>query len=233
MTFSVVIPTLNEAESLPGTLSAVSRAKARAAAHGHFVDVVVSDGGSTDATCAVARAVDARVLRGAAGRGRQMVGGIHATAGEVIVLVHADTWLPETAFVAMAEALQRPQVMGGGFRKRFRDGPALLRFGDGLRSALFFRVTGRLFGDQAIFARRSALEAAGGMPEWPLMEDFELCRRLRTVGKLTLLRDEVWTSGRRFSEQGTIRMWCRMAEVMFGHARGATPEESLRRYQGR
>jgi rSAM/selenodomain-associated transferase 2 len=233
MTFSVVIPTLNEAESLPGTLLAALRAKARAAAHGHVVDVVVSDGGSTDATCTVACAVDARVLRGAAGRGRQMVGGIHATAGEVIVLVHADTWLPETAFVAMAEALQRPQVMGGGFRKRFRDGPALLRFGAGLRSALFFRVTGRLFGDQAIFVRRSALEAAGGMPEWPLMEDFELCRRLWTVGRLTLLRDEVWTSGRRFSEQGTIRMWCRMAEVMFGHARGATPEESLRRYQGR
>jgi rSAM/selenodomain-associated transferase 2 len=233
MTFSVVIPTLNEAESLPGTLSAVSRAQARAAADAHVVDVVVSDGGSTDATCAVARAVDARVLRGAAGRGRQMVGGIRTTAGEAIVLVHADTWLPETAFVAMAEALRDPHAVGGGFRKRFRDGPALLRFGAGLRSALFFRVTGRLFGDQAIFARRSALEAAGGMPEWPLMEDFELCRRLRTVGKLTLLRDEVWTSGRRFSERGTIRMWWRMAAVMWGHARGATPEESSRRYHGR
>jgi hypothetical protein len=71
------------------------------------------------------------------------------------------------------------------------------------------------------------------MPEWPLMEDFELCRRLRTVGRLVLLRDEVWTSGRRFSEQGTMRMWWRMAAVMWGHARGATPEESLRRYLGR
>jgi rSAM/selenodomain-associated transferase 2 len=233
MTFSVVIPTLNEAESLPGTLSAALRAQARAAALGHVVDVVVSDGGSTDATCALARTAGLCVVSGAPGRGRQMAAGIQATEGDVVVLVHADTWLPETAFVAMAEALQRPQVMGGGFRKRFRDGPALLRFGAGLRSALFFRVTGRLFGDQAIFVRRSALEAAGGMPEWPLMEDFELCRRLRTVGRLTLLRDEVWTSGRRFSEQGTIRMWCRMATVMWGHARGATPEESLQRYQGR
>jgi rSAM/selenodomain-associated transferase 2 len=233
MTFSVVIPTLNEAESLPATLSAVSRAQAAGNALGQTAGIVVSDGGSTDATCALALSVDARVLRGAAGRGRQVAAGIHATDGDVVVLVHADTWLPETAFAAMATALRDPQVVGGGFRKRFREGPPLLRFGAGLRSALFFALSGRLFGDQAIFARRSALEAAGGMPEWPLMEDFELCRRLRTVGRLALLRDEVWTSGRRFSEQGTIRMWWRMAGVMLGHSRGATPEESLRRYQGR
>ena len=232
MTFSVVIPTLNEAESLPGTLSAALRAQAAGNALGHTVGIVVSDGGSTDATCALARTAGVCVASGAPGRGRQMAAGIQAIEGDVVVLVHADTWLPETAFLAMATALQDPQVVGGGFRKRFRDGPALLRCGAGLRSALFFALSGRLFGDQAIFVRRSALARVGGMPEWPLMEDFEVCRRLRTVGGLVLLRDEVWTSGRRFSEQGTIRMWWRMATVMWGHARGATPEESLRRYGG-
>ncbi len=65
------------------------------------------------------------------------------------------------------------------------------------------------------------------------MEDFEMCRRLRTVGRLVMLRDAVWTSGRRFSEQGTLWMWWRMAAVMWGHARGVTPEESLRRYLGK
>ena len=233
MTFSVVIPTLNEEQSLPGTLSAALRAKAAGHALGHAGGIVVSDGGSTDATCALAQAAGVRVFSGPPGRGRQMAAGVQATEGDVVVLVHADTWLPETAFVAIARVLQDSQVVGGGFRKRFRDGPPLLRFGAGLRSILFFRVTGRLFGDQAIFARRSALEAAGGVPEWPLMEDFELCRRLRTVGRLTMLRDEVWTSGRRFSEQGTLRMWWRMAAVMWGHSRGATPEESSRRYLGR
>ena len=233
MTFSVVIPTLNEEQSLPGTLSAALRARAAGNALGHTAGIVVSDGESTDATWALARAAGVCIVSGAPGRGRQMSAGIQGTEGDVVVLVHADTWLPETAFAAMAKALQDPQVVGGGFRKRFRDGPALLRFGAGLRSALFFALSGRLFGDQAIFARRSALAEVGGMPEWPLMEDFELCRRLRTIGRLALLRDEVWTSGRRFSEQGTIRMWWRMATVMWGHTRGVTPEESLRRYQGR
>lgn len=232
MTFSVVIPTLNEEQALPGTLSAALRAHSVGKVVGHAAEIVVSDGGSTDATPAVARAAGVRVLGGPAGRGRQMASGIRATDGEVVVLVHADTWLPEGAFPAMARVLQDPRTVGGGFRKRFRDGPALLRFGAGLRSALFFAASGRLFGDQAVFVRRSALERAGGMPEWPLMEDLELCRRLRTVGRLALVRDEVWTSGRRFSEQGTIRMWWRMATVMWGHARGATPEESLRRYGG-
>jgi rSAM/selenodomain-associated transferase 2 len=233
MTFSVVIPTLNEASSLPGTLSAALRARVAGNAVGHTAEILVSDGGSTDDTCALARSAGVRVVSGTAGRGRQMAAGIQATAGEVVVLVHADTWLPETALAAMATAMQDPQVVGGGFRKRFRDGPALLRFGAGLRSVLFFAASGRLFGDQAVFARRSALAQAGGMPEWPLMEDLEVCRRLRTVGRLVLLREVVWTSGRRFSEQGTIRMWCRMATVLWGHARGATPEESVRRYGGR
>jgi rSAM/selenodomain-associated transferase 2 len=232
MTFSVVIPTLNEEQALAGTLSAALRARIAGNAQGHAAGIVVSDGGSTDATRALAEGAGACVVSGAPGRGRQMASGIEASDGEVVVLVHADTWLPETAFAAMATALQDPQVVAGGFRKRFRDGPALLRFGAGLRSALFFGVSGRLFGDQAIFVRRSALAQAGGMPEWPLMEDFELCRRLRTVGRLVLLRDEVWTSGRRFSEQGTLRMWWRMATVMWGHSRGASPEESLRRYRG-
>ena len=102
MTFSVVIPTLNEAESLSGTLSAALRAQAAGNAGGHAAGIVVSDGASTDATCALARAAGVQVFSGPAGRGRQMAAGIQATEGDVVVLVHADTWLPETAFAAMA-----------------------------------------------------------------------------------------------------------------------------------
>ncbi len=122
MTFSVVIPTLNEAASLPGTLSAALRAQAAGNALGHTVGIVVSDGGSTDATRALAQAAGVRVFSAPPGRGRQMAAGIQATEGDVVVLVHADTWLPETAFVAMATALQDPQVVGGGSGNGFAMG---------------------------------------------------------------------------------------------------------------
>lgn len=229
MRFSVVIPTLNEAVALPSTLESVSRA-----AVGHAVEVVVSDGGSTDSTlerAAAAGGLSVRVITGTAGRGRQLEAGIKATSGEVVVLLHADTWVPPDAFAAIQRRLVPvPEVVGGGFRKDFRDGPSLLCFGAVMRSALYFRLTGCLYGDQAMFVRRIALDRCGGMPPWALMEDLELSRRLRKVGRLVLLPQVVRTSGRRFGQQGTLRTWWRMARVQWMYLRGRPVEEMVAVY---
>jgi rSAM/selenodomain-associated transferase 2 len=230
MTFSVVIPTLNEAAALPATLESVARASP-----GHPVEVVVVDGGSTDSTRDLAAAfvgVPVRVLTGAAGRGSQLAAGIAASSGEVVLLLHADTWLPQDAFAAIAGRLSSASgPVGGGFRKAFREGPSLLRFGAVTRSELYFRLTGCLFGDQAMFVWRDALGRCGGMPTWALMEDLELSRRLRQVGRLVLLPEVVRTSGRRFGQQGTLRTWWRMVQVQWMYLRGRPVEEMVAVYQ--
>lgn len=229
MTFSVVIPTLNEAAALPATLESV-----RCAAIGHAVDVVVSDGGSNDGTRSVAaswRGLSIQVLRGPSGRGRQLAAGIAASSADVFLLLHADTWLPRDAFNAIARRLSgAPHVVGGGFRKNFRDAPPLLRFGAVGRSMLYFRLTGLLFGDQAMFVRRTALEQCGGMPDWALVEDLELSRRLCRVGELALLQEVVQTSGRRFGQHGTLRTWWRMARVQWMYLRGRPVEDMVAAY---
>ncbi len=229
MTFSVVIPTLNEAATLPATLESVARASV-----GHPVEVIVADGGSSDGTrdlAATFEGASVRVLTGPAGRGAQLAAGIVATSGEVVILLHADTWIPQDAFAAISRRLSSaPDVAGGGFRKAFREGPALLRLGAVTRSEFYFRLTGRLFGDQAMFVRRDALERCGGMPTWALMEDLELGRRLRKVGKLVLLPEVVRTSGRRFGQRGTLRTWWRMARVQWMYLRGRPVEEMVAAY---
>jgi rSAM/selenodomain-associated transferase 2 len=229
MTFSVVIPTLNEATALPATLESVARASV-----GHPVEVVVVDGGSTDSTRELAAGfvgVPVRVLTGAAGRGGQLAAGIAASSGEVVILLHADTWVPQDVFSAISARLSSaPDVVGGGFRKDFREGPSLLRFGAVMRSGLHFRLTGCLFGDQAMFVRRDALVRCGGMPTWALMEDLELSRRLRRVGRLVLLPQVVRTSGRRFGQQGTLRTWWRMARVQWMYLRGRPVEDMVAAY---
>lgn len=229
MTFSVVIPTLNESAALPATLEFVGRASS-----GHSVEVVVSDGGSTDSTRKLAGAfvgVPVRVLTAPAGRGSQLAAGIAASSGETVVLLHADTWLPEDALGAIARRLaSAPEVVGGGFRKEFREGPPLLRLGAVPRSELYFRLTGWVFGDQAMFVRRDALERCGGMPPWALMEDLELSCRLRKVGRLELLPEVVRTSGRRFGQQGTLRTWWRMARVQWMYLRGRPVGDMLAAY---
>ena len=101
------------------------------------------------------------------------------------------------------------------------------------RSEWFFRLTGNLLGDQAMFVARAALERAGGVPLQPLLEDVQLCGRLRKLGKLVLLDAEVSTSGRRFEKRGPWRTWALMGWILAAHWVGVRPEILDRWYRGR
>ena len=229
MTLSVVIPTWNEA-------SVIGVAVAKAMAVARVGEVIVSDGGSTDGTVELAHAAGARVISGAKGRGAQQRLGAESASGEVIVFLHADTWLDARAGDTIHQTLQSPSagrpVVGGAFTKRFRDASWIMR-GARARSWLFFQLTGYAFGDQAIFVRRSALEQLGGMPPVPLMEEFELCRLLRSGGRLVLLRPSVSTSARRFCEKGILTTYVRMVRVLWLYRCGVSPAELQGIYEGR
>lgn len=166
-------------------------------------EVVVVDGGSRDDTVAQAGGVaGVRVLSAPRGRGRQLQAGVEATTAEILVFLHADVTLPADAAAHVRRALVDPAVAGGAFRTRtVNDGPRswidpFLPLAD-LRS----RVTRFPYGDQAMFARRRALDAIGGVPPQRLMEDVELARRLRRVGRLVTVPAVVTVSGRRFVQR--------------------------------
>lgn len=194
-------------------------------------EIVVADGGSTDRTLEqVARAAPAaHVVHAPPGRGPQADAGAAAASGDVLWFVHADTRLTPGALEELHVALRDPDVVGGGFRIRFdRGGPALrwLEWTSNLRA----RHLHWIFGDQAMFVRREHFEAAGGFGDLVLMEDLDLCRRLRHRGRLTVLPGPSTASARRFTEQGTVRtivlmQWCKLL-----YFAGVGPEDIRRRY---
>lgn len=195
----MVIPALDEAERVAG---AVESARAPG------VEVLVVDGGSADATASVAAAAGARVVASARGRALQLARGAREARGEAILFLHADTTLPTGWAPAVRAALRDPAVVGGAFRLRFDQRSAGLRaieWGARLR-ALLFRLP---YGDQAIFLRRSTLEAIGGVPQAPAMEDLDLVVALRRRGRLALLRLPVTTSARRYLSGGVARTMAR------------------------
>ena len=145
-------------------------------------------------------------------------------------MVPSDTWLPPEAGRAALDALRDPRIVGGGFWKTFRQPHWLMR-GARARCALLFWTTGRILGDQAMFVRRETLDHIGGVPDLPLMEDIELCRRLRSLGRLQLAHATVSTSTRRFRKLGVLRTYLRMAHVTLRHWLGATPEELRNLYE--
>ena len=220
----MVIPTLNEAAELPEALRRlrlVSEVK----------EVIVADGGSGDGTTKLAEAAGCVVVKCAAGRGRQLRAGAERATGEVVLLLHADTWVPPEAGGALLVCLARPGVVAGGFYKVFREPPSWLVRGSRFKCWWRLLVARRVMADQGIFLRRETLARIGGVPDVPLMEEFELCRRLRALGRIALADTTVVTSARKFHKLGVLRTYRLMWRVTLGYHRGVPLEELRKLYE--
>ena len=188
-TLSIVIPALNEADSISATLDAISQSSVH-------TEVVVVDGGSDDNSAEIARASGARVIASERGRGVQMHAGACATEADVLWFLHADTIVPADGAERIVQALQDRDVVAGNFDVRF-DGPgAAARFMTWLYPQL--RRLGLCYGDSAIFVRREAYERVGGFKSFPIFEDLDLLRELRKLGGFVHVPATVVTSSRRF-----------------------------------
>lgn len=191
----MVIPAVDEAQHITGAV---------VSARVPGVDLVVVDGESCDGTPERAALAGARVLVGERGRARQLQRGVETTRGEVVLFLHADCRLSAGWPDAVREALADAGVAGGAFSLRFDEPEAgfrLLEWGVRLRVACF----GLPYGDQAIFVRRSVLDAIGGIPDVPFMEDLDLVQAIKSRGRLRVLPLPVTTSGRRYRRAGFAR----------------------------
>lgn len=217
---SVVIPALNEAAELPATIE-------RLRAIPQVSEIIVADGGSQDGTQSLATQLGSKVVSTPQGRGTQMRLGAQQAIGDVVLLLHADTWLEAEAGRVILDALNRSSAVGGGCWKVFREPHWLMR-GSRWKCFIRFHLFRRVMGDQAMFVRRDVLEKIGGVPDVPLMEEFELCRLLRAQGKLALAATTVSTSARRFRKHGVLRTYARMWQVTLRYQAG-TPLDQLKR----
>jgi glycosyltransferase involved in cell wall biosynthesis len=160
---------------------------------------VVSDGGSTDDTVAIAARRGVRVVHSATGRGRQLNRGAQAATGRILWFIHADAQPPASGAELICEALARRDVVGGAFWRRTLSEPGH-RYT--LGRALFVAdarsyMTRYPYGDQGIFVTRDAFEAVGGYPDYPILEDVALVRALWNIGRLKIVHAHIEVSGRR------------------------------------
>lgn len=217
MRLSIIIPTLNEAHALPATLAAASRACPGA-------EIIVADGGSTDATGSWAQAGGAAVLAALRGRGRQQNAGAAIAAGDTLLFLHADTLLPDGAEEAITSALINSRTVGGNFRIAFAPNSPL----NSLFAAVYnlrSRRFRRYYGDSCLWVRRSVWQEMGGFREGMLMEDWEFVLRLearcRAQGEPTVcIPLTVTTSARRFAGKKRWRYLGLALRLHYLHWRG-------------
>ena len=223
MSISIIVPVLDEAGGLAAVLGELQPARER----GH--EVIVVDGGSKDATVAIAQPLADRVISAPRGRAAQMNAGAGEARGDAFLFLHADTRLPSGADALVAGALGRHAW--GRFDVCIDSShPALavVGFMMNLRS----RWTGIATGDQAMFVRRTTVFEVGGFPALALMEDIALSSKLRRVGPPACLRERVSTSGRRWERGGIIATVMMMWRLRLLYFFGADPQRLAREYEG-
>jgi rSAM/selenodomain-associated transferase 2 len=219
---SFILPVLNEAGRLGPLL-----ARLRGAFPG--AECIVVDGGSTDGTVPEALAAADLVLLGARGRATQMNLGAAAARGEWLWFLHADTE-PQFDAVAVEGALAADSPWGF-CRVRLSGRARALRLIERAMNVRS-RLTGIGTGDQLLYLRRSLFEAEGGFAPIPLMEDVELCTRLRRRARPGGAGLRVCTSSRRWEEQGILRTVWLMWTLRLRYALGASPDRLWARYYG-
>lgn len=236
MKLSVVIPVLNEHDSLPATIAALRDCRG-------IEEIIVSDGGSTDGTVPWLQAQpDIVLVRSMRGKGPQInvgaaaafdvssashVSETAATSGpsnHALLFLHADCILSQAALDALHSVLSDVTIAGGAFYLRFAESrPRSLRlvaWGINLRAWL----RGSATGDQGIFVRRNVFHSIGGAPDWPLFEDVELVRRIKGTGKFVVLKTPVTVSGRRYIQHGVFRTALLIYALRLAYWLGVSPQ---------
>jgi rSAM/selenodomain-associated transferase 2 len=221
---SIIIPTLNEAQSLGATLQALSRLQSRQ------VELIIVDGGSADGTQEIARSHDgARVINSPRGRGTQMHAGANAARGEALWFLHADTLPPPDSVEHIQAALRHDaKIVGGNFAISFDGTRRAARFMTWLYPQL--RRLGLYYGDSAIFVRRNVYQEAGGFRPFPIFEDLDLVQRLKLRGRLVHLPSQVVTSSRRFEGGSFAFTFARWSFLQLLYWLGVHPRTLSRLY---
>jgi rSAM/selenodomain-associated transferase 2/rSAM/selenodomain-associated transferase 1 len=213
---SIIIPALDEAGQLPGVLESTRDAL-------DVAERIVVDGGSRDGTPERAAALGARVIFSSPGRAVQMNAGARVAEGTALLFLHADTRLPFGFDHHVRRILSGNGTAAGAFLHAIEGGAGRFRAIE--RLANFRSVHLQMpYGDQGIFLKSERFREAGGFPELPIMEDFELMRRLRRLGSVEIAPSAVISSSRRYPEIGFAQTTSINQLMILGYMLRVPPE---------
>ncbi len=218
---SIIIPTLNEEDSIRKTIEKAKDPDA---------EIIVVDGGSRDQTRALAEAAGVEVLVSGTGRSIQQNKGARASKGNVLLFLHADTRLPVRYVNHVFETLMPAMTAAGAFQFKTDTRVPLIKAVEWVTN-LRSRVFQLPYGDQALFIKKTVFDSLGGFPAVPLAEDLLLVRKLRKYGRVRIAGAPAVTSGRRWRRLGVLRTTLINQIILFGVTAEVSPRTLARFYR--
>lgn len=223
---SIIIPVLNEAPSIESSLLRLQALREEG------VEIIVVDGGSADASLEISRRYADKVKLSGKGRAHQMNCGAQHALGDVLLFLHADTELPNELPIELgdlAAMLETRNLVWGRFDVRLSGHQFAFRVIEFMMNHRS-RFTGIATGDQGLFISRKVFNDLGGYKEMPLMEDIELCQRLKKLSAPLCLNYRVITSSRKWEREGVLNVVLLMWRLRLGYFFGVPVEKLAKHY---
>lgn len=220
---SIIIPALHEGPHIQSLLDHLTTI-----AKGMVYEVLVVDGDPGGSTLQYLPP-DVQGLLAPVGRGPQMNTGANFAQAPTLLFLHADTLLPDRAFQQIQRAMKIAEA--GAFDLDINSPRPILKWMSRLAS-LRSRLTRIPYGDQAIFIHRSTFKAMGGFPDIPILEDVALMQRLKQHQiPISIVRDRVLVSPRRWEQEGIIHCTLRNWLILGLYTLGVSPHRLLHWYR--
>ncbi len=222
---SVIIPTLNEEQRIEKLLPQIIQLL-KNIPH----ELIVVDGGSSDQTIQQAERFANVYQLSKGNRGAQLCYGVEQSRGDFLWFLHSDSELEIefTELVKLQQVLRNSEYSAAFFQLSFDSSDKFFTY-LAWTSSLRARFLGLIFGDQGLFVTRECYQQAGGFDAVPLMEDWQLSRRLRKIGKFYPATGKISTSSRRF-RKGKLRTHLAMHRIKLLYLLGMSSEKLAKRY---
>ncbi|MEM1395845.1 MAG: TIGR04283 family arsenosugar biosynthesis glycosyltransferase [Pseudomonadota bacterium] len=233
---SIIVICRNEADRIEATLASLndelSGQTSQTGKPEFDFEIIVVDGGSSDATIELVLRAGIKVVMCEPGRGRQLRKGAMTATGDWLLFLHADTRLEAGWAKIVAEQISgRPDHMAA-FQLAFEQRSILLdliAFGANLRT----RLRSLPYGDQGVLVSAKNYEALGGYKEMPLFEDVDFVDRFTSAfgrSKLDLLSGKAITSSARYAV-GPLKRVFRNATCLRMYRAGKPLDQIVRAYE--